>query len=245
MVRVFAFAYGLLSYVMFLATFLYAIGFVGNVVVPKSIDSGAPAPLMEALLINVVLLGIFGLQHSVMARPAFKGWWTKMVPPPVERSTFVLFTNLALALIYWQWRPMTGVIWEVTSPLASIGLQILFWAGWLLVLLSTLIIDHFDLFGMRQVYLYATGKAYHHPEFRVSAFYKHVRHPLLLGFMIAFWSTPVMTQGHLLFAVVTTLYMLIAIQLEEKDLVGFHGQHYEEYQRSVPMILPIGGKKGD
>ena len=230
--------YGLIVYAMFLGTFLYAIGFAGNIVVPKGIDDGLEGPALTAILINVGLLSVFALQHSIMARPAFKRWWTTMVPKAAERSTFVLLTNLALCLIYWQWRPMLGVVWEIESGFAGSLLWLLFWVGWVLVLVSTFIIDHFDLFGVRQVVLHAQGQEYTHPKFKISVLYNRVRHPLLLGFMIAFWATPRMTVGHLLFAAVTTAYMLVAIQLEERDLVAVHGSDYEDYQRRVPMIIP-------
>ncbi len=238
-----AFLYGTLCYLIFLGTFLYAIGFVGNLVVPKSIDSGAPGPLMTAVVVNVVLMGLFAVQHSVMARPGFKTWWTRIVPEPVERSTYVLFASLLLILMFWQWRPMTGVIWEVANPIGANVLWAVFATGWLLVLLSTFVIDHFDLFGMRQVYFHAKGKPVPAVDFKVAWFYKYVRHPLLLGFMIGFWGIPRMTEGHLLFAAVTTVYMLIAIQFEERDLLKVHGEDYRDYRRKVPMICPWPSRK--
>jgi protein-S-isoprenylcysteine O-methyltransferase Ste14 len=239
--RTLAFVYGAISYVVFFLTFLYAIGFVGNVFVPKSIDhGGAASPFWSALLVNAALLGVFAVQHSAMARPAFKAWWTKIVPKEIERSTYVLLSSLALVLLFWQWRPMTGVLWGVENAAARLALLALFAAGWLLVLLSTFIINHFDLFGLRQVYLYHD---YTPVEFKVSAFYKFVRHPLLLGFIIAFWATPRMTVGHLVFAAATTAYMLIAIQLEERDLASAHGEDYRAYRRQVPMLVPLPGRK--
>ncbi|MFQ5744930.1 MAG: methanethiol S-methyltransferase [Acidobacteriota bacterium] len=238
MARMAAFVYGAVAYVVFLLAFVYAIGFVGNLFVPKTIDSGAEGDLVTSIVINVLLLGAFAIQHSVMARPGFKKAWTKIVPESVERSTFVLLASLLLIVLYWQWRPMTGVIWSVENQVGNLILQALFWIGWLQVLLSTYLIDHFDLFGLRQVWLFATGKGYTPPVFMERSLYRFMRHPLLLGFMIAFWSTPRMTQGHLLFAAVTTIYMLVAIQLEEHDLETFHGDEYKDYQRRVSMLIP-------
>lgn len=240
--RIVAFLYGLVAYVMFFLTFLYAIGFVGNLLVPKSIDSGTEGALGAALLVNVLLLCVFALQHNIMARPAFKDRWTKIVPTPVERSTFVLFTNLALILMFWQWRPMQGVVWSVENGAAVMVLNVLFWSGWLLVLVATFVINHFDLFGLRQVFLYLRGQEYTPVAFQTRFFYNSIRHPLLLGFMIAFWATPTMTVGHLLFAGVTTVWMLISIQLEERDLAQALPEHYPAYQKRVPMLIP--GLKG-
>ncbi len=240
--RILAFLYGLVAYVIFFLTFLYAIGFVGNLVVPKSIDSGTEGALGAALLVNVILLLVFALQHNIMARPAFKERWTKIVPTPVERSTFVLFTNLALILLFWQWRPMLGIVWSVDSGAAIVVLNVLFWSGWLLVLAATFVINHFDLFGLRQVFMYLRGQEYTPIGFRARLFYKFIRHPLLLGFMIAFWATPTMTVGHLVFAGVTTVWMLISIQFEEHDLVQALPEDYPAYQKRVPMLIP--GLKG-
>lgn len=224
---------------MFLAVFLYFIAWVGDFssLVPRTIDSGVPGPVGAALLVNVGLLAIFAVQHSVMARPGFKTVWTRIVPKPVERSTYVLLSNLLVMLLFWQWRSMTSVIWSVDGMVAASAVTGVMLLGFLIVVLSSLLIDHCDLLGTRQVALYARGKPYTHSPFKVTGFYKVVRHPLLLGWMIAFWATPVMTTGHLLFAVGTTVYMLGAIRLEERDLATFHGEAYREYQKKGNNIV--------
>jgi protein-S-isoprenylcysteine O-methyltransferase Ste14 len=236
--RVVFFTYGVAAYAVFFATFLYAIAFVGNFMVPRTLDSGPDAPFLVALAINMSLLGLFAIQHSVMARPAFKKWWMRMVPAPIERSTYVLMSSLALMLLFWQWRPMGGTVWMVTDPVGAMILMALFAFGWGLVLVSTFLINHFDLFGLRQVWLYLRGKPYTPPSFGTPGLYRYVRHPLYVGWLFAFWMTPTMTSAHLLFALLTTGYILIAIQLEEHDLVEAHPE-YRSYRNRVPMLVPF------
>jgi protein-S-isoprenylcysteine O-methyltransferase Ste14 len=239
MSRALAVAYGVASYLAFLGAFLYAVGFVGNVAVPKSIDSEPEGQLSAAVIVDTLLLFAFAVSHSVMARPAFKQWWTRFVPPSIERSTYVLVSSLTLGLLFWQWRPVLAVVWEVANPPGRWLVQALCWAGWVLVLVSTFMIDHFDLFGLRQVSLYALGRPYTPVGFKATGLYRYVRHPLTLGFLIAFWAAPTMTAGHLLFTGTITAYVLIALRLEEHDLMKFLGAPYEAYREQVGMLVPF------
>ena len=240
---IFAVLYGAAAYVFFLATFVYAILFVGNILVPKTIDSGTPGPLIESLVINVVLLGVFAVQHSVMARQGFKRVWTRIVPEPVERSTFVVFATAALALLLWQWRPMPEVVWQVENPIAIAAIHGLFWLGWAILLFSTFLLNHFELFGLRQVFARLMGWRTPSPQFRTPLLYKHVRHPLYLGFVIAFWAAPTMSVGHLLFSIATTGYILIGIFFEERDLINLFGDQYRRYRAQVSMLIPLPGRR--
>jgi protein-S-isoprenylcysteine O-methyltransferase Ste14 len=230
--------YGSVVYGIFLVTFLYAMGFVSGIVVPKTIDSGVTGPLLPSALANVALLGLFAAQHVVMARPGFKARWTRIVPRPIERSTFVLATCVCLGLLFWQWQPMTAVVWEVHHPLARGLILGVSMSGWLLVLYSSFLIDHFDLFGLRQVVLYWRRRAYTHPPFVERALYKWIQHPLMVGFLIAFWAAPTMTTGHLLFAVVTTAYIVVGTRIEERDLSRMLGEEYRQYRRRTGRFLP-------
>lgn len=244
--RIAAFLYGVISYLVFFATFLYAIGFLVNVGVPKGIDSGRQTSLLYALAVDAGLLTLFAVQHSVMARQWFKRAWTKLVPQPIERSTYVLFSSLALILLFWKWEPIGGTIWSIEQPGARLLVLGSYAVGWVILLASTFLINHFDLFGLRQVWLHLLGREYTGLKFRTPMFYRYVRHPLYVGWLMIFWSAPVMTVAHLLFAVATTAYILIAIQWEESDLVHMHPE-YAEYRRRVPMLIPGtgGGRRAD
>jgi len=243
--RVGCFVYGLVCYACFFATFLYAIGFVGNVAVPKAMDSGRTEPFPGALLTNLGLLGLFAVQHSVMARRGFKRALTRVIPEAIERSTYVLASSLALILLFWQWRPMGGTVWEVEAPAVRLVLHAVCAAGWLTVLGSTFLINHFDLFGLRQVWLYLRGRPNTPLAFRTPGPYRLVRHPLYVGWLLAFWATPTMTVAHLVFALATTGYILAAIQLEERDLIVAHGDVYRRYRSRVPMLVPWSRPRGD
>jgi methanethiol S-methyltransferase len=246
MKKLLAFLYGVAAYLIFLVAFLYAVGFVGNFIVPKSIDSGTETTFGQALLVDELLLGLFAIQHSVMARPAFKQWWTRIISPVIERSTYVLLASLALMLLLWKWQPMPSIVWKVENQVVSKLLIGISFSGWLVVLLSTFMINHFDLFGLRQVFDNLTDKRDQGVKFKTNLFYTIVRHPIMLGFLIAFWSTPVMTLGHLVFSLTTTAYILVAVKfLEERDLRKAFGKEYEDYQRSVPMLIPFIGKRSN
>jgi protein-S-isoprenylcysteine O-methyltransferase Ste14 len=238
MKRTLTLGYGAASYLLFLATFLYAIGFVGNIVVPRTVDAGITGPAWMAVVVNVVLLTVFALQHSVMARPAFKRVWTRFVPQPIERSTYVLLASLALILVFWQWRTLPAIVWDVQAPAGRLVLWALFWLGWATALSSTFMINHFDLFGLRQVYLAWRSEPQSAIGFRLVGLYRVIRHPIMAGFIVAFWATPTMTAGHLLFAAVSTGYILVAIQLEERDLVAALGDRYLSYRQHVRMLVP-------
>ena len=242
--RILFFAYGSLSYLIFLATFLYAVCFIGNFGVARTLDGAASGPLGASFAIDAGLLALFAVQHSVMARKWFKDWWTRIVPVPIERSTYVLFSSLALILLFWQWRPLGGTVWSVEDPTGRLLLRGLFAFGWGLVLLCTFLINHFDLFGLRQVWLYLLDRPYESLQFATPGPYRLVRHPLYVGWFFAFWMTPVMTLAHLLFSIATTIYILLAIQFEERDLVREHGDAYERYRSSVPMVVPFLSKRG-
>jgi protein-S-isoprenylcysteine O-methyltransferase Ste14 len=236
--RVLCFVYGLASYAAFFVTILYAIGFMANLAVPKGIDDGPVESPARSILINLLLLGAFAIQHTIMARPGFKRWWTTIVPRPIERSTFVLVASALLMIMFWQWRPLLGTVWHVDTSIVRYFLLGLSMVGWAIVFYSSFLIDHFELFGLRQVYLHLCGRPYEHRGFVTPALYRIVRNPLMLGFVIAFWSTPDMTQGHLLFAIATTFYILVGIHFEERDIARILGEPYQQYRRQTPMLLP-------
>ena len=242
MARVIALLYGLIAYLVFAATIIYSIGFVTGLVVPKTIDSGPAGPPMQAIIINLLLMSLFAIQHSVMARPRFKKWWTRIVPPTVERSTFVLFSSLALAFLFWQWQPIPVVVWQVTNPQVAASLLGLSLFGWVFVFVSTFLINHFELFGLHQVANNLVGRPMPAMRFKTPLLYNLVRHPIYLGFLIFFWATPVMTGGHLLFATVTTAYIFVGIALEEHDLIELFGDEYLRYRKRVSMIVPFFGR---
>lgn len=238
--KIISYIYGAIAYLIFLIAFLYAIGFVGNFMVPKSIDSGTEAPFWTGLLVNTLLLSIFAIQHSLMARPAFKRWITSFISQTIERSTYVLLSSLALLLIYWQWQPINTIMWKTENETIAVILTGVFFFGWIVTFLSTFIINHFELFGLKQIFDQEKNKLIENPKFRAKFLYKIVRHPIMSGFIIAFWATPLMTVGHLIFSIITTAYIIVAVKyFEEKDLRKIIGKEYEDYQKRVPMILPL------
>lgn len=236
--RIVAFLYGLTSYAVFFIAFLYAVGFVANLVVPKSIDSGVPTPITQALIVDLILMTVFALQHSVMARKQFKEWWTQYVPKSIERSTYVLFASLALLLIFWQWQPIPAILWHIDNPRTAWAITGVSFLGWFIVLTGTFLINHFELFGLHQVASNLSGQPMPAPRFRTPLYYQLVRHPIYLGFIIAFWAAPTMSVGHLLFAAVTTAYIFVGILLEERDLVELFGDEYRRYKKQVAMLIP-------
>ena len=243
MKRLSVFMYGVFSYLAFFVTFLYLIAFIGNLVVPKTIDSGLTIGIPQSAIIDLGLLSLFAIQHTLMARPGFKRWWTTLVPEPIERSTYVLATSISLALLCWQWRPMKELIWNVDNATGKAILFAFFFFGWGLALLSSFVINHFDLFGLRQVWFYLRNQKYSTVEFQMKSLYKYIRHPLVLGIIVGSWVTPRMTMGHLLLAVTFTAYILVGIQFEEHDLVHFFGENYTNYRRRVPMLIPFTKKR--
>ena len=235
--------YGIVAYGITLVALLYLIGFTGNLIVPKSIDSGTPGPLLQSAIVDTMLIALFAIQHSVMARPGFKRWWTRMVPAPVERSTYVLFASFALLILYWQWQAIPALVWTVHNPTAAALLDGIFWLGWVVLVASTFLLSHFELFGLSQVFSRLFGKQLSDAKFRAPLLYRHVRHPIYLGVLLAVWATPTMTVGHLLFSVVITGYILIGIQLEERDLVQQFGDQYRRYRQHAAMLVPLPGRK--
>ncbi len=237
--RILAFIYGVVCYLIALIAFIYSMGFIGNLILPKTLDSNLDSSLIKGLLIDILLIGLFGIQHSLMARQSFKKWWTKIIPEPIERSTYVLMSGLTLLLLFWQWHSLGGIIWNIQNPIIYNIIYGIFALGWLIVFLSTLMINHFDLFGLRQVYLYWRGQEYENLGFRTPGFYKYSRHPIMFGFVIVFWAAPLMTISHLVFAMGTTIYVLVGIKLEEVDMISFYGNLYQEYRQQVSMLIPL------
>ena len=235
--------YGVVAYGITLVALLYLIGFTGNLIVPKSIDSGTPGPLLQSVIVDTLLVALFAIQHIVMARPGFKRWWTRGVPPSVERSTYVLFASFALLLLYWQWQPIPAPVWTVHNPAAAAVLEGIFWLGWVVLVASTFLLSHFELFGLSQVFARLFGKEPSETKFRAPLFYRRVRHPIYLGVLLAVWATPAMSVGHLLFAVVLTGYILIGIQLEEHDLIQQFGDQYRRYRQHAAMLIPVPGRR--
>jgi len=235
--------YGVIAYGFTLVALLYLVGFVGNFVVPKSIDSGTAGPLLTSMVFDALLIGLFAIQHSVMARQSFKRWWTRVVPPSIERSTYVLFTSLTLLLLYWQWQPIPAPVWTVHNPAVAGGLDGTFWLGWVVLVASTCLLNHFELFGLSQVFARLFGKQLPDPKFRTPLLYRFVRHPIYLGVLLAVWATPSMTVGHLLFAGMITGYILIGIQLEERDLIKQFGDQYRRYRQRAAMLIPLPGRR--
>ncbi len=235
--------YGIVAYGFTLVALLYLIGFVGNLIVPKSIDSGTAGPLLQSVIVDTMLIGLFAIQHSVMARQGFKRWWTRIVPPSVERSTYVLAASFALLILYWQWQPIPALVWTVHNPTAAAALDSIFWLGWVVLVASTFLLSHFELFGLSQVFARLFGKPLSDAKFRTPLLYRHVRHPIYLGILLAVWATPGMTAGHLLFSVVITGYILIGIQLEERDLIRQFGDQYRRYRQRAAMLVPLPGRK--
>ena len=235
--------YGIVAYGVTLVALLYLIGFTGNLIVPKSIDSGTAGPLLQSAIVDTMLIALFAIQHSVMARPGFKRWWTRMVPAPVERSTYVLFASFALLILYWQWQPIPAPVWTVQNPAAAAMLEGIFWLGWVVLVASTFMLSHFELFGLSQVFARLFGKQLPAARFRAPLLYRRVRHPIYLGVLLAVWATPAMSAGHLLFAVMITGYILIGIQLEERDLIRQFGDQYRRYRQRAAMLVPIPGRK--